>query len=137
MSPDEIEAAKLKNTASKSASHKHYRFVDFRLLLSSITKDVRASIDVAPVGKIYFIANNFHINRVGFYWVPVVYEMKALPESSLIVSPQLERTHDINTRINFEADADFNNASSSLSLPPATFSFSSFSSSSSSKKKAQ
>ena len=30
MSPDEIEAARVKNTASKSASRKHNRFVDFR-----------------------------------------------------------------------------------------------------------
>ena len=30
MSPDEIEAARVKNTASKSAFRKHDRFVDFR-----------------------------------------------------------------------------------------------------------
>ena len=55
MSPDEIEAASVKNTASKSASCKHNRFVDFRLSFSSITEDVRASIDGVPVGKKYFI----------------------------------------------------------------------------------
>ena len=33
MSPDKIEAAKVRNTASKSASRKHYRVVD---LLKSI-----------------------------------------------------------------------------------------------------
>ena len=59
MSPDEIEAARVKNTASKSASRKHNRFVDFRLSFSSITEekfeDVRASVDGVPVGKKYFM----------------------------------------------------------------------------------
>ena len=105
------------------------RFPAFDQLLYSIAQDVRASIDGAPVGKKYFIANNLHSNRIGFHWVSVVYEIKAPSQSPLLVPPQLERTHDINTRINFEPEADIN-ASSSLSLVPATFS--AFSSSTSS-----
>ena len=136
----------MRNAASMSSTRKHYRVVDepgarrrprggqeasrfcrfpaFDQLLYSIAQDVRASIDGAPVGKKYFIANNLHSNRVGFHWLSVVYEIKAPSESPLIVSPQLEPTHDVNTRINFEADANVNNTSSSFTLLP-TFSSSS------------
>jgi len=79
-----------------------------------IAQDVRASIDGAPVGKRYFIANNLHSNRPGFHWVAVVYDIKTTSDP-LFVTPHLERTHDINAQIDFGAEADLN---SSHYLPP-------------------
>jgi len=111
LSPDEIEAVRVRNAASMSSC----RFPAFDQLLNFIAQDVRASIDGAPVEKKYFIANNLHSNRPGFHWVAVVYDIKASSEYPLFVTPHLKRTQDINTRIDFGADADF---SSSSYLPP-------------------
>jgi len=108
------------------------RFLAFDQLLNLIAQDVRASIDGAPVGKKYFVANNLHSNRAGFHWVAVVYEIKASSETPLFVPLQLEQVqaHHMNTRINFDADANFNSSSYLPPLPvvSAASSSSSFSS---------
>jgi len=92
------------------------RFPAFDQLLNIIAQDVRASIDGAPVGKKYFVANNLNSNRAGFHWVAVVYEIKASSGTPLFVPLEQVQAHHINTRINFDSDADFN--SSSSYLPP-------------------
>ena len=108
------------------------RFLAFDQLLNLIAQDVRASIDGAPVGKKYFVANNQNSNRLGFHWVAVVYEIKASSETPLFVPLQLEQGHHINTQINFDADADLNSSSFLSSFPVvAAASYSSSSSSSS------
>ena len=108
------------------------RFAAFDQLLNIIAQDVRASIDGAPVGKKYFVANNLHSNRAGFHWVAVVYEIKASSGTPLFVPLQLEQVqaHHMNTRINFDADANFNSSSYLPPLPvvSAASSSSSFSS---------
>ena len=110
--PDE-PGARRRPTGGHEAS-RFCRFLAFDQLLNFIAQDVRASIDGAPVGKRYFIANNLHSNRPGFHWVAVVYDIKASSDP-LFVTPHLERTHDINAQIDFGAEADFN---SSHYLPP-------------------
>ena len=65
----------------------------------------------APVGKKYFVANNLNSNRAGFHWVAVVYEIKASSGTPLFVPLEQVQAHHINTRINFDADADFNSSS--------------------------
>ena len=106
------------------------RFPAFDQLLNIIAQDVRASINGAPVGKKYFVANNLNSNRAGFHWVAVVYEIKASSGTPLFVPLEQVQAHHINTRINFNADADFNSSSYIPPLPvvSAALSSSSFSS---------
>ena len=59
LSPDEIEAVRVRNAASMSSC----RFPAFDQLLNFIAQDVRASIYGAPVGKRYFIAYNLQFTQ--------------------------------------------------------------------------
>ena len=102
----------------------------FDQLLHDIARDVRTSLDGAPVGKKYHITNNENSNGRGTHWVTVVYEIKSATTSPqhIFHPASIGAT---SSRLHFDFDAIKEN-STSVSSPSAASALAQFFSSSSS-----